>query len=407
MPVSPPLLRAQIDAAFDAGVAAVKTGMLATSDLVEVAAEALASRRPAHLVVDPVLVSTSGARLLEPDAIERLQRRLVPLATLVTPNVDEATALTGIAVRSVDDAERAGRAILEMGAAAVLVKGGHLREAPATDVLVTRAGRAEVFVGQHVDGCMRGTGCALSASIAAHLAAGESLPNAIRQAKTYVELAIRRTARPPLGRLHVLTDEVLEARFSHVELARLAVAGGADVVQYREKRALPTRELVAVAVEMRRALEPTRAILVVDDRVDVAVAASVDAVHLGRDDLLPASARRALGPHALIGGTANDLEEAIRVAATPVDYLGVGPVFGTRSKDRPAPALALERLAEIVRAVDKPVIAIGSITAEHVADVLATGAYGVAVLSAVTTAADPTAATRAIRRAIDREVLRV
>jgi hydroxymethylpyrimidine kinase/phosphomethylpyrimidine kinase/thiamine-phosphate diphosphorylase len=408
MPVSPPLLRAQIDAAFDSGVAAVKTGMLATRALVDVVTAALCTHHPAHVVVDPVLVSTSGAPLLDPDAVEAVRRWLVPLASLVTPNVDEALALTGIAVNSIDDAERAGRALVEMGARAALVKGGHLHAAPATDVLVTRGGRVEVLAGRHVDGPnMRGTGCALSAAIAAHLAGGAALSSAVRLAKAYVEGAIRRSARASVGRLHVLTDEVLQSRFSHVELARLAAVGGADVVQYRDKRPMTTRERVVIATEIRRAIESTRAILVVDDHVDVAVAASAQAVHLGRDDLHPSHARRLLGPHVLVGGTANDLAEARSVAETPIDYLGVGPVFGTRSKSRPAAALGLERLAEIVRAVDKPVIAIGSINRERVASVLATGAHGVAVLSDVVTAEDPSAATRALRRAIEREVSRV
>src|SRR5262249_61820123 len=114
----------------------------------------------------------------------------------------------------------------------------------------------------------------------------------------------------------------------------------------------------------------------------VALAASVFAVHIGRDDLDIATARRILGADALIGGTANSLTEAVRVAATDVDYLGVGPVFGTRSKANPAPPLGLDGLRAIVEAARKPVIGIGSITADRVRSVLDAGAYGVAVLSA-------------------------
>jgi thiamine-phosphate pyrophosphorylase len=198
-----------------------------------------------------------------------------------------------------------------------------------------------------------------------------------------------------------VTDAVLQERFGHVELARLVAAGGADAVQFREKRLWTTRALVETARAMRRALEGTAAWLVVDDRVDVAAAAGARAVHLGRDDLDVATARRLLGRDVLIGGTANSLEEARRVAGTDVDYLGVGPVFGTRSKAKPAAPLGLEGLRQIVGSVDKPVVAIGSITAERVAAVLDAGAYGVAVLSAVVCAADPAAAARACRRALD------
>jgi thiamine-phosphate pyrophosphorylase len=207
--------------------------------------------------------------------------------------------------------------------------------------------------------------------------------------------------KPPLGRLHVITDATLQDRFSHVELARLAAAGGADAVQFREKGAWSTRALVETAIALRRALEGTPVGLVVDDRVDVALAAGVPAVHLGRDDLDVALARQVLGVDALIGGTANSVGEARRVAATDVDYLGVGPVFGTRAKANPAPPLGLDGFQAIVRAVSKPVVAIGSVTAERVQALLDAGAHGVAVISAVVCQPDPAAAAREFREAID------
>ena len=205
-----------------------------------------------------------------------------------------------------------------------------------------------------------------------------------------------------IGRLHVITDEQLQSRYSHAQLAAFAAGGGADVVQFREKRSRTTRELIETARAIQAAIGDAPTALLIDDRVDVAAVVHA-AVHLGRDDLPPDIARRILGPDAIIGGTANSLEEAQRVAAQPVDYLGVGPVFGTTSKgDRAAPMLGLDALREIVQAVDKSVIAIGSITADNVASVLETGAHGVAVLSAVVCADDPQAATGRIRAAIDR-----
>ncbi len=204
-----------------------------------------------------------------------------------------------------------------------------------------------------------------------------------------------------LGRLHIITDEVLQTRFSHVELAAAAASGGADIIQYREKRPTSTRELMRVAVLMSLACREFGTTMLIDDRVDVAAAVGATAVHLGRDDLPPYVARQILGPDAIIGGTANSVEEAVKVAKQPVDYLGIGPVFGTTSKgNRAAPMLGLERFAEICDAVDKPVIGIGAITAERIADVLAAGAYGVAVLSAVTCAENPEAATRACADAV-------
>lgn len=201
--------------------------------------------------------------------------------------------------------------------------------------------------------------------------------------------------RVALGRLHVITDEVLQTRFTHVEVARLALAGGADAIQYREKRPLLTRDLVATAQAIAEACREFGANSVVDDRADVAAAVDATALHLGKDDLEAKVARRLLGERVWIGGTANSIEEARRVWTTPVDYVGIGPVFGTTSKASPAPVMGLETLQAICAESPVPVIAIGSITAESVESVLDTGAHGVAVLSAITCAADPAAATRA------------
>jgi len=203
------------------------------------------------------------------------------------------------------------------------------------------------------------------------------------------------------GTLHVITDETLQARFSHVDLARIGAEGGADVVQFREKRARCTRELVQIVRRMADVIAGTGTRLVVDDRVDVAVAAGVHAVHLGRDDLEVAVARRILGDAAVIGATVNSSSEAVSIARQPVDYLGVGPVFGTRSKSRPAPTLGIEDLRAIVRLVDRPVIAIGGVTVDNAAEALAAGAHGVAVLSSVACSRDPAAAVRRLREAID------
>ena len=205
----------------------------------------------------------------------------------------------------------------------------------------------------------------------------------------------------PIGRLHVITDEMLESRRSHLDAARLAAEGGADVVQYREKRPLTTRELVQVATSLRVAL-PRAVQLIVDDRPDVALAAGAEGVHLGRDDLEPQWARAILGAGRAIGGTANSVEEARAWFRRPIDYLGVGPVYGTTSKHNPAPPLGLEALARIAREAPVPVIAIGGITPERVAEVMAAGAYGIAVLSGVIHAVDPRAATAGFRAALDR-----
>ncbi len=213
---------------------------------------------------------------------------------------------------------------------------------------------------------------------------------------------------PPIGRLHVLTDETLQSRFGHAELAGLAARGGADRIQLREKRHWSTRQWLAVADAATRAIREARgengapgSRLIVNDRVDIAAAVASFGVHLGADDMPAADARKILGPGAVIGATANDRETAVALCAEPIDYLGVGPVFGTTSKSAPAKRLDPDGLARIVDAVSLPVVAIGSIDAARIDEVLGAGAHGVAVLSAVVAAADPAQATARIREAID------
>jgi hydroxymethylpyrimidine/phosphomethylpyrimidine kinase len=171
--------------------------MLASAAVIETVAKVLRGHRPAHYVLDPVMVSKTGFRLLRPEAVAALGDALLPLATLVTPNVHEAQALTGIQVRTLADAQEAGRRLVAAGARAVLVKGGHLEERPATDVLVMPDGM-RTFPGEHVDARhTHGTGCTYSAAIATQLAHGRSLEDAIVRAKAYVTEAIR--AGLPIG----------------------------------------------------------------------------------------------------------------------------------------------------------------------------------------------------------------
>lgn len=204
-----------------------------------------------------------------------------------------------------------------------------------------------------------------------------------------------------IPRLQVLTDETVQSRYSHVELAERALAGGADAVQFREKRHWTTAALIDVAVRIAAACRAVSALAIIDDRADVALAACAGGLHIGREDLDAATARRIVGTNAVIGGTANSYDEAMAVAATEVDYLGVGPAYGTRSKANPAPAMGLATLARIAAACPKPVVAIGGITAARIPEVLQTGVHGVAVLSDVVAAAEPEEAAARCRAALD------
>lgn len=211
-------------------------------------------------------------------------------------------------------------------------------------------------------------------------------------------MASRRENR--VGRLHVLTDFHFQQRFSHADLARLALRGGADVIQFRQKMGTVRHQLH----EARRVAAVCRdfgATLLIDDRLDLTLAVVADGTHLGQTDFPIADARRILGPDAILGATATTLVQARKAEADGADYIGFGPVFPTHSKMNPASVKGLEGLATTCASVSIPVIAIAGITAERIADVLAAGAYGVAVMTAITCSPDPEAATRQFRAALD------
>ncbi|HEV8357002.1 MAG TPA: bifunctional hydroxymethylpyrimidine kinase/phosphomethylpyrimidine kinase [Gemmatimonadales bacterium] len=197
-PVPVEILLAQLAAlAEDLPAAALKTGMLATAALATVAAEALAARASVPYVLDPVIVATSGDRLLDPEGARVVRDRLVPLAALVTPNLAEAAILAGIPVVDESSMERAGQRLLAAGAGAALVKGGHLASGTLVDILVTPGGVRRFEHPRVATKSTHGTGCTLSAAITAGLALGRPLPAAVADAVAYVQRAI--AAAPGLG----------------------------------------------------------------------------------------------------------------------------------------------------------------------------------------------------------------
>ena len=198
--VSPEVVAAQIVAvATDIGVDAAKTGMLASAAIVEAVADAIADTGVPNLVVDPVFVSKHGHALLAPEAVGALRRRILPLATLVTPNLPEAAGLSDLEVATRDQMRRAADTLLEAGAHAVLIKGGHLADdAEVAADLFADGTRQEWLTAERIDTPhTHGTGCTLSAAIAAHLARGAELLDAVRAGKSFVTEAIRHAL--PLG----------------------------------------------------------------------------------------------------------------------------------------------------------------------------------------------------------------
>jgi hydroxymethylpyrimidine/phosphomethylpyrimidine kinase len=192
--LSPRTVGDQIRAvATDIGVDAAKTGMLASVSIVQAVAEAVTETSIPNLVVDPVFVSKHGDALLAEDAVDALRTRILPLATLVTPNLPEAGGLAGFEVRTVTDMRRAAEALLRFGPRAVLVKGGHLEGADRADDLFFDGERLEWVRGERLDTPhTHGTGCTLSAAVTAHLALGAELLEAVGRGKAFVTEAIRR-----------------------------------------------------------------------------------------------------------------------------------------------------------------------------------------------------------------------
>jgi len=202
--------------------------------------------------------------------------------------------------------------------------------------------------------------------------------------------------------LYIITYALPEPGRGHLDVARAAIEGGADALQLRDKE-MGGREMYDLCMRIRELLQKSGAgcTFLVNDRVDVAVAAHADGVHLGQDDLPATSARPLIAGDMVMGISATTPEEAQRAQAEGADYLGVGPVFPTPSKPDAVPPIGMGGLVEIREAVEVPIVAIGGIDEENAREVLEAGADGIAVISAVSGAEDMLEAVRGLRRAVD------
>jgi len=207
-----------------------------------------------------------------------------------------------------------------------------------------------------------------------------------------------------IGRLHVLTDTALQHRFTHLELTEMAIDGGARTIQFRQKKG-STRELITIATAMRRLCASKEAIFIVNDRIDVAIAAGADGVHLGQDDFPIPLARKLLGKDCIIGGSAATLGEMEICIREGADYVGFGPVYPTGSKDDAGPVSGIDILKRIVESSPVPVIAIGGIDRNNGSHLMGVGAHGIAVISAVCCRDDPQEATRELHDGVHGTVL--
>ena len=433
--LSPQVVYDQIVAVMDdIRVAAVKIGMVNDAETLDAIVRALTVYRPKFLVVDPVMVSTSGCALMQPDALTIMKERLLPMADLVTPNLPEAWTLAGTN-SSVDDA---AQAILRLGVKALLVKGGHAEGRTKTDYLYIYKGegvkRAE-FTAETVDTVnTHGTGCTLSSAIAALLARGNGLEDAVRQAKNYLIEALKAGADVHVGGGHgpvchlfkqtsrqetrdeqtsvqdnspclLVTDDLstdavglqfithFTDKYSYFDSAMIALEGGCRWIQLRMKDACEA-EIESVA---RRILPECRgrgAVFIVDDHVELALRVGADGVHLGKNDMPVDEARRLVGDRFIIGGTANTFEDVQRLASQGADYIGCGPFRFTTTKKKLAPMLGIEGYKNIIsqmkkRGITLPIVAIGGIICDDIPQIMATGVTGIALSGSILRAENP------------------
>jgi len=206
---------------------------------------------------------------------------------------------------------------------------------------------------------------------------------------------------PGLWRLHVLTDRKTSGGRSHLQVAEAAIAGGADVLQLRDKEA-PSGRLYQEAMQLRKITRDAKVPFIVNDRLDIALAVDADGLHVGQSDLPASVARRILGPGKILGVSVDTVEQAILAEKDGADYLGVGPVFEARgTKPDTGEPMGVDCIARIRRHCRLPIVAIGGINAENAGKVREAGADAVAVISAIVSADDISQATRRLKRGLE------
>ncbi|GIL79240.1 hypothetical protein Vretifemale_8627 [Volvox reticuliferus] len=471
--VPPEFLMQQIDAVLsDLGADAIKTGMLPNAEAVHVVADrirhyrsgAAAAAPPSStsphgflpLVVDPVLVSTSGHSLAEGGVAAALLRDLLPLATVATPNIPEAEALLACGpITSIGDMRRAARELqVKTRCGAVLIKGGHMKPtgtaddpADVVDILYDGEQLHELRGAWIHTGNTHGTGCTLASAIAAELAKGLPLRAAVSAARSALQTALRASVPLSLGsgvqrpfhhrhmmaatvseptgaavaeggkrgtlarvdpatlrrqlRLYGVTDPYCNKKCNRtlLEAVTLAVRGGATIIQLREKD-IDGGDFVREAAAALQVCHQHGVPLIINDRVDVALAVGADGVHVGQSDLPAGLVRAMIGPARILGVSVKTPQQARDAVAAGADYLGAGAVLPTGTKD--TDVIGLEGLAAVCEAAAPlPVVSIGGISAANAADTIRAGCAGIAVVSAIFAAEDVEAAARALLRVVD------
>jgi thiamine-phosphate pyrophosphorylase len=198
------------------------------------------------------------------------------------------------------------------------------------------------------------------------------------------------------GRLCIITDNVIQNKYTHIEIAGMAIKGGTEIIQFRDK-AMPTNELLENAIKMRKLCNKHDVIFIVNDRVDIAMLSGADGVHLGKEDISIKDARKLLGKNKIIGGTAHNLKEALSAEKDGADYIGYGHIFETKTKIKTDKPKGLKNLFDVCSKIKIPIFAIGGIGLNNATDVMNYGAYGIAAVGSVLKSTNPVETIKKLR----------
>jgi thiamine-phosphate pyrophosphorylase len=203
-----------------------------------------------------------------------------------------------------------------------------------------------------------------------------------------------------IGRLSVITDMNIQKKYSHIDIAKMALKGAADILQFRDKF-MNTSELIDTASRIKKICSKSKTKFIVNDRVDVAMIVDADGVHFGKEDIPVTEARKLLGKEKIIGATAHSLSEALKAQKDGADYIGFGHIYPTYSKTKTTKPKGLNLLRKVVNSINIPILAIGGIDLINAADVIETGVFGLAVIGAVVKSANPVQTIKTLKGIIN------
>ncbi|XP_010460066.1 PREDICTED: thiamine biosynthetic bifunctional enzyme TH1, chloroplastic-like isoform X2 [Camelina sativa] len=393
----------------------VKTGMLPSTEIVEVLLQNLSEFPVRALVVDPVMVSTSGHVLAGSSVLSIFRERLLPIADIITPNVKEASALLGgVKIETVEEMRSAAKLLHEMGPRFVLVK--DFKTFVECGTLLLGKEFHELRSPRIATRNTHGTGCTLASCIAAELAKGSSMLSAVKVAKRFVDNALDYSKDIVIGTgkqgpfdhffslkkdpqssrcsifnpddlfLYAVTDSRMNKKWNRsiVDAVKAAIEGGATIIQLREKEA-ETREFLEEAKSCVGICRSHGVCLLINDRIDIALACDADGVHVGQSDMPVDLVRSLLGPDKIIGVSCKTPEQAHQAWKDGADYIGSGGVFPTNTKANNR-TIGLDGLKTVCEASQLPVVAIGGIGISNAVSVMQINTpnlKGVAVVSAL------------------------